>query len=333
MKSSSALPLSESNVRSLPQLVASDRAPISWYAVMSAKALARGQVRAFNIGQLEGVVYRDEVHGKVHALDAHCAHLGASLEKARVVGQSIQCPLHHFRYGPDGACVHPPQLTGDNCPKMRTYPSAEAYGLLFVYNGKIPRFALPELTELANEEFEWVTADSVPLACTWQTAISNSFDLDHFQTVHRRSFAEPPIVEVLDRHRARIRYRSRVSGDTLSDRAMRALSKNDIRVCITCHGGTTLVIETITARTRTSAVVSAIPDGPNTRIQAAFSARTPKLLRPLALPLARWLFMSFMQRDVEILSGARLDMDSPFLRDPSLRMLFEFFKQLPTEDA
>jgi nitrite reductase/ring-hydroxylating ferredoxin subunit len=333
MKSSPALYLPEPTaLRSLPIAPSSERLPASWYAVMPSSALARGKVKTFKIGSTEGVLFRDLVHQKTHALDAHCMHLGAHLKHGRVVGESIECPLHHFRYGPDGSCVHPPKLARDACPKARTYPTAEAHGLVYVYLGRTPRYPLPALSLLESEPFTWVTGESVQIDCGWQAVAANSFDLDHFQTVHRRALVGEPSVEMLDRQRMRIRYVSRVSGDTLSDRAMRALSSDDIRVCITCHGGTVLVVETITKRTRSAAVLGARPEGNGTRVEASFAVSTPPLLRPLALLATRWLFTSFMQKDVTILGGARLNMESPFVRDPSLTALFAFLKQLPTEE-
>ena len=46
--------------------------------------------------------------GRLAILDARCSHLHADLGNGRVVGDTVQCPYHHWRYGGDGRCVHIP---------------------------------------------------------------------------------------------------------------------------------------------------------------------------------------------------------------------------------
>ena len=51
------------------------------------------------------VAFRGE-DGAVHVLDAYCAHMGAHLAAGgRVVGDTIECPFHAWRYCGTGECV------------------------------------------------------------------------------------------------------------------------------------------------------------------------------------------------------------------------------------
>ena len=54
-------------------------------------------------------VFRDE-RGEVHAVDAYCPHMGASLAVgAQVKGDCIECPFHGWKFrGHDGKCVKIP---------------------------------------------------------------------------------------------------------------------------------------------------------------------------------------------------------------------------------
>lgn len=44
--------------------------------------------------------------GRVVATDAHCPHRLYLMADARLVGDAIECPRHHYRFGPDGRCVN-----------------------------------------------------------------------------------------------------------------------------------------------------------------------------------------------------------------------------------
>jgi 3-ketosteroid 9alpha-monooxygenase subunit A len=105
----------------------------------------------------ELVAYRGE-SGKVYVVEAYCPHMGAHLaknttsyivrDKEQVQGESIRCPFHGWRYGPDGKCDEIPYSTF--IPKnacLRTWPVVERAGLIWVWHDEEklePEFPLPE---------------------------------------------------------------------------------------------------------------------------------------------------------------------------------------------
>jgi len=130
------------------------------------------------------VAYRDPA-GSTVVHSAWCPHLGADLSGGEIVDGRLRCPYHHWSFGPDGRCAHIP--TGDKIPPgaaVFTYPSAEAWGLVWMFNGEHADFAPPVLPD-ADEggiAFEAHERGERP----WHTwiAVSNGVDFQHLRTLH-----------------------------------------------------------------------------------------------------------------------------------------------------
>ena len=82
--------------------------PNGWFAVAWSKDLLPGEVKRARYFDRELAIFRTR-SGEAKVLDAYCAHLGAHLaEGGRVVGESLRCPFHAWRYDGDGTCVEIP---------------------------------------------------------------------------------------------------------------------------------------------------------------------------------------------------------------------------------
>jgi nitrite reductase/ring-hydroxylating ferredoxin subunit len=163
--------------------------PNGWFAVAESDALRPGQVtRAFYLGR-ELVVFRG-ASGAARVFDAYCPHLGAHLAVGgKVVGDTLQCPFHGWRFDGDGHCVEVPY--SKRIPPhaaVRAWQVVERYGLVFVWHhleGKPPFYRVPEIPEL--ESSEWIP----PVRREWRlrTAIQemaeNDHDSAHFPVVHQ----------------------------------------------------------------------------------------------------------------------------------------------------
>src|SRR5260370_398788 len=94
------------------------------------------------------VIYRDAT-GRAVVQGAYCPHLGADLSVGEVVEGQVRCAYHHWKFDCAGTCVDIP--AGDRIPpgaRIPTYPSAEAWGLIWAFNGTAPTFPLPHLPPL-----------------------------------------------------------------------------------------------------------------------------------------------------------------------------------------
>jgi nitrite reductase/ring-hydroxylating ferredoxin subunit/putative sterol carrier protein len=159
--------------------------PYGWFVVRFSSELVPGQVERLQYFGRELVLFRTEA-GRAVIFDAHCPHLGAHLAfGGEVVGESLRCPFHHWRFDEQGTCVEVPAC--DKIPpkaKAQPWPVLEQNGMIrtwFHPEGVAPMFEIP-----AVDDDGWT-----PLRTThWrikshaQEVNENTVDIAHMQPVH-----------------------------------------------------------------------------------------------------------------------------------------------------
>ena len=171
-----------------------------WYPLGLSSELERGQVAGRDFLGTRVVLYRDPA-GKVVVQSAWCPHLGADLSVGQLVDGQLRCAYHHWRFDAAGICAHIP--TGDKIPpgaRIATYPSAEAWGLIWAFNGEAPRFGLPRMPgaeegDLAIEAYRRGPRNIDP----W-IAVSNGVDFQHLRALHGLPDAMAPERMTVDDH-------------------------------------------------------------------------------------------------------------------------------------
>ena len=163
--------------------------PDGWFLLAYSDELARGQILSVHVLGKDLVAYRAE-SGSVRVLDAHCPHLGAHLGAGgRVVGDTLQCPFHGWRFGADGACVEIPYATRiPTGARAGTHPVAERNGMIFVWHhalGDAPSFEIPTRPEWGDREWlgDWMRWDWT-VRTHPQEMGENGIDWPHFATIH-----------------------------------------------------------------------------------------------------------------------------------------------------
>ena len=303
----------------------------SWYLVCRSADVRLGGVVSRVVADRPVAIYRER-GGALHALSAHCAHMGAHLGGGTVTGDCLRCPLHGWEYDGQGACRHSPGLAAPPAyARQRAYPVAERYGGVFVFDGPEPLYPPPSFSTVDDTELRVGYGRPVRLACPWFALAANAFDGQHLQTVHQRILHAPPEVAALDRYRLQLRYVSRVAGQSPADRAIRRLSRDRIAVAITCWGGTVLTIESDLGRTRGALLVGLQPDGDATVAQPVVGVRRTGAAPADALRVAvsRWLYSAFLGRDVAILDDMRFRARLPLPEGEPLAAFLDYLHGLP----
>jgi hypothetical protein len=199
----------------------------------------------------------------------------------------------------------------------------ERYGLLFGFLGETPVFTLPGF---AGEEADPVysRASATDVAAPYEALVANSFDGQHFATVHDRELLAPVEVCPEGAYGLRIAYRARVAGMRLGDRLMRAAGIDTVAVTIHCWGGN--VMQVYNARTANTILVALLPlDAKSTRVfvttvMARGAKGAARLAQQAYLALAHRLTLGFLRPDMAVLEGMELrpralipDLDGAFL--------------------
>src|SRR5579872_6136101 len=133
--------------------------PRGWFMVAEASELDNGPIGVRFFGQ-DFALYRGK-SGRVVMLEAYCPHMGTHLAKntssyvvrdgGHVEGNSIRCPYHAWRFGPDGQCDDIPysnKISKAAC--VKSWHVEEKAGAIFMWHdeeGLEPDFPLPDMWE------------------------------------------------------------------------------------------------------------------------------------------------------------------------------------------
>ncbi|HYR33661.1 MAG TPA: aromatic ring-hydroxylating dioxygenase subunit alpha [Burkholderiales bacterium] len=156
-----------------------------WYWLCRSSDIARGKVCALRLLGRDLAVYRG-ADDRVAALDAYCAHMGAHLAEGRVEGNEVRCFFHHWRYDTAGRCTDIPCLEGKPTGRMRVraWPTAERYGMVWLWTGERAAHEVPEVPELAGKPCDTLIANRFKKRCHPSVMLINAIDEQHFRSVH-----------------------------------------------------------------------------------------------------------------------------------------------------
>jgi nitrite reductase/ring-hydroxylating ferredoxin subunit len=154
-----------------------------WYPLALSSEIGAGGLRGVSFLGGRVVVYRTE-QGEAQVRSAYCRHLGADLSVGKVVGETIQCPFHHWRYDRSGRCIDIP--AGDKPPpaaRLFAFPTAESLGIIWAFNGEEATYPVPSFGDgpVVIDSFR----NPVTMNVASDTVFLNGFDIQHFRVLHK----------------------------------------------------------------------------------------------------------------------------------------------------
>jgi nitrite reductase/ring-hydroxylating ferredoxin subunit len=264
--------------------------PASWYLLCESREL-RTEPQTKRLLGRDLVAFRTSA-GKVAVMDAHCSHLGADLGCGKVIGESIQCPFHNWRYDLAGRCIEIPGIsTIPSFARQRCYPVQERHGYVFFFNGRSPMFPLPFFFGEVPEGFVAARPFRYIADCTWFMNSAHAFDTQHFAAVHDRELVAPPEVDCPAPFARRNRYRAKVLGRTALDRCLQKVAGPMVSISITTWGGTFVLVTGAFDRVHSRFIIATRPleDGTTLCEGIVFAPRANQPLGRLVEPAALWV--------------------------------------------
>jgi aminopyrrolnitrin oxygenase len=307
--------------------------PASWYLFCDSSQLKDKPFSQRILGrQLVG--YR-KASGQVAVMDANCAHLGADLGCGSVVGDTLQCPFHHWRYGADGVCTSIPRAAQIPAfARLRTYPVAERHGSVFFFNGREPLFPLPFILGADPADFVAGKTFRYVADCNWYMNSAHAFDTQHFAAVHDRRLLAPPSIDCPAPFARRNTYHAEVIGQTIFDRILRVIAGRTVNITLTIWGGNMAVITAAFDRVRSGFFMDMRPlENGQTLCQGIIYAHRARnllsALTPLNLSLRRLFTFGYLADEARRLRGTRYNPASLGLNDQDMIEYFRWAASLP----
>jgi len=133
--------------------------------------------------------FRDS-RGRVGILEPYCAHKLASLFWGRNEECGLRCTYHGWKYDVNGNCVdvpnEPPESSLKAKIKLRSYPTTEAGGVVWIYMGppgrrpsELPQLEWVRVPEGHQHVSKWLQRTN------WTQGMEGEIDTSHISFLHR----------------------------------------------------------------------------------------------------------------------------------------------------
>ncbi|WP_194892728.1 Rieske 2Fe-2S domain-containing protein [Catenulispora pinisilvae] len=165
-----------------------------WQPVKKSQDVPNGTAHPLTVMGEQFTLYRGR-DGQAAVLAPRCAHRLTVLSVGTVEDGGLRCMFHGWKFGPDGRCLEAPGESEALVRKasVRSYPTREAYGLIFVFLGRGAEPPFPDLAGFSREHGHDFESAAViePLEytrrCNFFSNVENGVDHAHVPFTHRLS--------------------------------------------------------------------------------------------------------------------------------------------------
>ena len=308
--------------------------PSGWYLFCSEHELTSGPV-ASNLLNKELVGFLTD-SGTAAVIGGRCVHMGADLGGGRVVAESVECPLHHWRFGTDGRCNHIP--SSSEVPEFAhqtTYPVTLRHGNLYFFNGPRALYPLPFFEGISPDELIAAPSFMEVLECPWYMVGANAVDVQHFAIAHDRRMLSPPKVShpLPYVHQAVCQFQ--IEGNSYADRITRLFGGTEARLQVTDWSSTMILAHSKLKKTETFGMLSMTPlTRERTMVHVTVMARRGsseirRLADPVRARVRRMLIRRFLRSDVGRLSRTSYSPNTLIEIDRQFAGYFDWLATVP----
>ena len=314
-----------------------DRFVEGWYWAMPCHELKVSQAKPLTLMGRELVLYRT-AQKKVVALDGHCPHMGAALAQGNVQGTHLCCPLHHWQFDHRGQCVDIPacgqhdQVMAE--AKIQAWPTAEHYGMIWVWTGKEPKYSPPYVPELASVDCDVALSYRFERNCHPNVLMINAIDAHHFNSVHNLPLEVKFKAAALNDHALCLDNVTRGGEASRFVKLIRPLYRNEVTYKMCYWYGSTGTV-TLGPDFFHFHIMFALRPMPGGRTEGWTMLVTPKrvgrrLVNPLVLWITRQVAAYFATGDIQVFEGIRFDFKTPLQAD---RSILQFVRHVNRQNA
>jgi phenylpropionate dioxygenase-like ring-hydroxylating dioxygenase large terminal subunit len=167
----------------------------AWYAAAWSHEIGRQLLKRVIMDQ--SILFYRKEDGTAVAMSNRCAHRFAPLHLGKLEGDTVACPYHGLRYESSGKCVFNPNGDQRVPPaRLRTYPVADRYGMLWIWPGdpgQADPAHLPNVSYLEDPTRYAPVTGYLNVHSNYRYILDNLLDNAHISTVHHDTLGCEPI--------------------------------------------------------------------------------------------------------------------------------------------
>ena len=143
------------------------------------------------------VLFRGQ-NGFVGALDDRCAHRLTPLSLGKIDGDLLECGYHGWSYNHKGRCLRLPGVNSPQNISIRSYPTIEKWGWVFIWMGNPNEANATDLPDFhVMVEKKWIGDGSMlRVEAHCDLIRDNLLDLTHAKYVHQQTLATEDVDKV-----------------------------------------------------------------------------------------------------------------------------------------
>ena len=296
-----------------------------WYWAMPSGSLRSRQTKSLTLMGKELVLYRTDSQ-QVVALDGYCPHMGAALGQGNVIGNTIRCPLHHWQFDQTGQCTKIPAC-GEHHDlraktQVKTWPTAEHYGMIWVWTGDTPRYPPPYVPELNEMDCDVALSYRFERNCHPNVLMINAIDAHHFNSVHNLPLEVRFKASSLNGNALCLDNTTRGGEASGFVRVIRPLYKNEVTYKMCYWYGSTGTV-TLGPDFFHFHIMFALRPMAGGKTEGWTILVTPKrfagrFINPVVLWVTRQVAAYFATGDIQVFQGIRFDFKTPLKADQSI---------------